>query len=160
MPRTLVVLFLLLIPSLLFAAGPDNARALGGLKTAGVFFDVNTGSPQKLLLRLKLIEETVSSVAAAGVTPDVVVSVRGGASLFMTLGDKYLPAEDLPFKSDIQVQIRRLKTLGYRVEQCAVAVRLLKIDPQDIIPEVPLVGNGYISMIGYQNRGYAFVPMD
>ena len=66
----------------------------------------------------------------------------------------------LPLKEQIQAQVQRLKEPGYRLEQCAVALRLLKIDPQDIIAAVPLVGNGYISMIGYQNRGYAMVPMD
>ena len=160
MRKILILLLLLGLPGFAGATSPDNSRSLAGLKAVGVIFDVNTGSPQKLLLRLKLIEETVASIAGDGVTPDVVVSFRGGATHFMTRGDKYLPAEDLPFKDQIQAQAKRLKELGYRLEQCAVAVRLLKVDPQDIIPEVPLVGNGYISMIGYQNRGYAFVPMD
>ncbi len=158
--RKVLILLILLLPSLVSAEKPDNSRALSGLKNAGVIFDVNTGSPQKLLLRLKLIEETVTSVEADGVATDVVVAFRGGASRFITRGDKYLPQEDLDHKIAIQAQVKRLKKLGYRLEQCAVAVRLLKIDPQDIIDEVPLVGNGYISMIGYQNRHYAFVPMD
>ena len=160
MRKFLILLLLICLPGLASAAIPDNSRSLAGLKAVGVIFDVNTGNPQNLLLRLKLIEETVLSVAADGVSPDVVVAFRGGASLFVTRGDKYLPKEDLDHKVAIQAQIKRLKGLGYRLEQCAVAARLLKIDPQDIIDEVPLVGNGYISMIGYQNRGYAFIPMD
>jgi len=156
----LFLIYVLLLPGLSNAAPPDNSSALAGLKTVGVIFDVNTGSPQKLLLRLKLIEETVTGILADGVVPDVVVAFRGGATLFMTVGDKYLPVDDLPLKAKIQIQIKHLKELGYRLEQCAVAVRLLKVDPLDIIPEVPLVGNGYISMIGYQNQGYAMVPMD
>ena len=159
MRKILLLLLLLLLPGLATGA-PDNSRALAGLKSVGVIFDVNVGNPQKLLLRLKLIEETVSSLVGDAVTPDVVVAFRGGATLFMTQGDKYLPVEVLPLKEQIQAQVKHLKTLGYRIEQCAVAVRLLKVDPQDIIAEVPLVGNVYISMIGYQNRGYAFVPMD
>jgi hypothetical protein len=160
MRKILILLFLMLLPSLLSAAVPDNKRSLAGLKSVGVIFDVNTGDPKKLLLRLQLIEETINSIAGDAVTPDVVVAFRGGATLFMTAGGKYLPAEDLPFREQIQKQARHLIALGYRLEQCAVAVRLLKVDPQDIISDVPLVGNGYISMIGYQNRGYAFVPMD
>ncbi len=159
MRKTLILTLVMLLPGLVSAA-PENSRALAGLKNVGVIFDVNTGSPQKLLLRLKLIEETLASIAEVAVVPAVVVAFRGGATRFMTQGDKYLPLEDLPLKDQIQTQAKRLKKLGYRLEQCAVAVRLLKIDPRDIIAEVPLVGNGYISMIGYQNRGYAMVPMD
>lgn len=160
MLRVLILFSLLIFPVLAWAAPPDNHLALEGRKEVGVVFDVNVGNPNKLLLRLKLVEETIKSIAADGVKPKVVVAFRGGATRFMTRGDKYLPKEDLPIKEKIQQQVKRLKTLGYRTEQCAVAVRLLKVDPVDIIPEVELVGNGYISMIGYQNRGYAFVPMD
>lgn len=155
-----IFLLLLLLPLTAPAAPPDNSHALAGLRHARVFFDVNTGSPQKLLLRLRLIEETADGIAAAGVAPEVVVGFRGGATLFLTRGDAYLPPDDLDFRDRIQAEVRQLKARGYRLEQCAVAVRLLKVDPRDIIAEVPLVGNGYISMIGYQNRGFAFVPMD
>lgn len=160
MRKLSILSLLLLLPGLTFAAPPDNSRSLASLNNVGVVFDVNTGHPNKLLLRLKLIEETVTSISKEGVTTDVVVAFRGGATLFMTRGDKYLPQEDMSHKIRIQTQVRRLKELGYRLEQCAVAARLLKVDLQDIIDEVSVVGNGYISMIGYQNRGYAFVPMD
>lgn len=160
MRKLSIFLFLLLLPALLYAAAPDNSRALSGLKSAGVIFDVNTGHPSRLLLRLNLVEETVVGLTNEGVVPDVVVAFRGGATFFMTRGNKYIPVDDQQIKQEIQTQVRRLKKLGYRVEQCAVAVRLLKVDPKDIIDDVPLVGNGYISMIGYQNRGYAFIPMD
>lgn len=153
-------LLLVFLSTSVYAAAPDNSRALSELKSAGVIFDVNTGHPEKLLLRLNLIEETVAGLVSAGVLPDVVVSFRGGATFFLTRGEKYLPADDQQIKTEIQTQVRRLIKLGYRVEQCAVAVRLLKVNPEDIIDDVPLVGNGYVSMIGYQNRGYAFVPMD
>lgn len=158
--RNLTILIVLLFLPVLTYAAPDNSRSLAGLTHAGVIFDVNVGSPTRLLLRLQLIEETVNGLSHGGVIPDVVVAFRGGATLFMTGPDKYLPPDDLPHKKKVQAQVHYLKSLGYRLEQCAVAVRLLKVDPQDIIKDVPLVGNGYISMIGYQNRGYAFVPMD
>ncbi|PLX91318.1 MAG: hypothetical protein C0619_07580 [Desulfuromonas sp.] len=156
----LIFLFLLILPLTAAASPPDNRRALEGLSHAGVIFDVNVGSPTKLLLRLQLIEETVNGLSHGGVIPEVVVAFRGGATFFLTEPDKYLPPDDLPHKLNIQKQVRRLRNLGYRLEQCAVAVRQLNIAPADIIEDVPLVGNGYVSLIGYQNRGFAFVPMD
>jgi uncharacterized protein len=33
----------------------------------------------------------------------------------------------------------------------------LDIDPDSILPEINQVGNGWISVIGYQQQGYALV---
>jgi len=35
-----------------------------------------------------------------------------------------------------------------------------KIDTKDFLPQVKIVANGYISLVGYQSQGYAFLPMD
>lgn len=160
MRRILIAGIVLLAAISTFAAQTNNRPALEGLEHVGVYFDVNIGEPQKLLLRLKLIEETSDDMTEAGLKPAVVVGFRGGATLFLTRGDKYLPKEDLAAKQQIQTQVQRLKQRGTQLEQCAIAARLLKIDSGDIIADVPLVTNGYVSMIEYQNRGYAFVPMD
>ncbi|NCO52198.1 MAG: DsrE family protein [Deltaproteobacteria bacterium] len=160
MGRILFTGILVLTTVATLAAQPNNHLALEGLQHTGVYFDVTLGQPQKLLLRLTLIEETINGLTAAGLTPAVVIGFRGGATLFLTRGDHYLPKEDLAAKQAIQAQIRRLKQRGYQPEQCALAARLLNVKQEDIITDVPLVANGYISMIGYQSRGYAYVPMD
>ncbi|WP_157067768.1 hypothetical protein [Desulfosarcina cetonica] len=49
---------------------------------------------------------------------------------------------------------------GFRLEQCAIAARAMKIDPVDFLPSIHLVQNGYVSIIAYQTRGYAYLPMD
>ena len=46
------------------------------------------------------------------------------------------------------------------VEQCKVAAGLHDIDPEDFLPDIDLVRSGYISMTGYQAKGYSLVPMD
>jgi len=40
---------------------------------------------------------------------------------------------------------------------CAVAIRIFKVDKATLIPDLVLVGNSLISLIGYQNQGYALV---
>lgn len=156
----LLTLLFLLVPSLLYAESLTNDRALAGLNAANVIFDVNQGNPQILLVRLNLIEETVQGLVAGGVKGDVVVSFRGKASYYLTRGDEYIAEDEATIKAKIQQQVKQLLQLGYRLEQCAVATRLLKIDNADIIPEVTLVSNGYVSMVGYQAKGYAMVPME
>ena len=46
------------------------------------------------------------------------------------------------------------------LEQCRIAAGFEDIAIADFLPQVKLVANGYVSMIGYQSQGYSFVPMD
>ena len=48
---------------------------------------------------------------------------------------------------------------GIRVEVCLSAAKLFGVKPASILPEIEQVGNGWISEIGYQARGYRLVPV-
>jgi intracellular sulfur oxidation DsrE/DsrF family protein len=50
-----------------------------------------------------------------------------------------------------------MKSQGVNVEVCQYALKVLKVDPKTIIPEVSQVGNGFISIVGYQAQGYKAV---
>ena len=52
------------------------------------------------------------------------------------------------------------KAKGIVMEQCQIAAQLHRIELTDFLPEVEVVQNSYISMIGYQAKGYSQVPMD
>ena len=47
---------------------------------------------------------------------------------------------------------------GIRLEICLVAAQVFGVDPGSVLPEIKQVGNGWISLIGYQARGYSLVP--
>jgi intracellular sulfur oxidation DsrE/DsrF family protein len=49
---------------------------------------------------------------------------------------------------------------SFRLEQCAIAARAWKVDPAAFLPAVNVVQNGYISIVAYQAKGYALLPMD
>ncbi len=143
-----------------FADKYDNKRALQNVSAGKVYFDVNIGAGMKLAMRLKLIDATYNQLVSSNVQPDIVIGFRGKATRFVTKGTSYVFEEDLPVKKEIQTWIKHFKQLGIPMEQCLIAVELQKVDPNDILPEIPLVKNGYVSMIGYQVKGYAQVPMD
>ncbi|MBC8316450.1 MAG: sulfur reduction protein DsrE, partial [Desulfobulbaceae bacterium] len=65
-----------------------------------------------------------------------------------------------PAKKKVHEWVRSYKARGIVVEQCLIAAGLQRIAPEDFIPEIDVVENGYISMIGYQAKGYSQVPMD
>lgn len=155
-----ITLILLLLCTPVYAAELRNDAALDGLTETKVVFDVNQGSPSRLLLRLEFIDKTYNQLIAFGTTPKVVVAFRGKASLYVTEGDDYLPSADLADKRKVEKWISQFKQQGMVLEQCALAAKMLKIDVEDFLPEIQVVANGYISLIGYQNKGYAFIPMD
>jgi intracellular sulfur oxidation DsrE/DsrF family protein len=138
----------------------DNARALTGIDRVGIYFDVNLGDADRLALRMRLIEQTIDQVRKAGIETDVVIGIRGGATSFMTRDDHYVLDDEVAAKQAIQEHLKAFAADGVVIEQCAIAADLEDIPPGDFIDEVTFVANGYVSLVGYQARGYAVVPMD
>jgi hypothetical protein len=138
----------------------NNDKALKGVTETKAYFDVTIGEPKLLLIRLQLIEKTYQQLITAEVTPAFVVGIRGKASIFFTRGKDYVLDIDLPEKEQIAAIVRKLNALKIPIEQCRIAAGFEEIDAADFLPEVELVANGYLSMIGYQSQGYGFVPMD
>jgi intracellular sulfur oxidation DsrE/DsrF family protein len=60
---------------------------------------------------------------------------------------------------EIESNVEALAALGVRQEVCAVATRVFGIDNKTIFPDMTLVGDGFISLIGYQAQGYHLVPV-
>lgn len=138
----------------------NNDQALSGVKNVKAYFDVNVGQPSKLLSRLLTIYQTYGQIEAFGVKPDFVIGFRSTASKFVTRGDVYVQKNELPDKQKVQSWIKQFQELGITMEQCRISDSVLRIDPKEILPEIKVVANGYVSMIGYQAKGYALVPMD
>jgi intracellular sulfur oxidation DsrE/DsrF family protein len=42
-------------------------------------------------------------------------------------------------------------------EQCSVAAREQGINVEKVLPEIRVVGNGFISLMAYQAKGYAYI---
>ena len=155
-----ILMLLMLLPSMVCAGSLEDKTALADLKSVKIICDVNLGDAQRLLRRLELIDETYTQLLDAGVIPTIVVAFRGGASHFVTTGEKYVEAKDQAAKKEIQGWIDQFHQHGFHLEQCGIAAKAWKVDPADILPAIDVVQNGYISIVAYQNRGYALLPMD
>jgi len=156
----LTISFVLCLAIFAFADEYDNRRALHDISKTKTYFDVNMGIPEKLVTRLKLIDVTYDQLSAAGAHPEFVIGFRGKASRFVTKGNDYVFEEDIAAKKEVYAWIKRFKERGILMEQCLIAAGFQNVDPKDILPEIEVVQNGYVSMIGYQVKGYAQVPMD
>ncbi|HSQ14764.1 MAG TPA: DsrE family protein [Candidatus Binatia bacterium] len=130
------------------ADAPNDREALSGLKTARAVFDVRAPDRERMIFNLELIKETAEGMAAQRVKPKMIVTFRGP-------GIRLLTREQAA--DELAPLISELKGMGVRFEVCTVATRIFKVDKATILPEIVLVGNSLISLIGYQNRGYALV---
>lgn len=153
-PVATAVLFigLALLPNHAVAA-PDDSAALAGVKTGKAFFDVNVAEADRLLLYLKVIGLTRASLSRQQVPPDLIVAFRGPAVKLVVKNDSDVKSQA------IATLIDKLRTEGVRFEVCAVATALFEVDNAKILPGIDVVGNTFISSLGYQSRGYALIPL-
>ena len=160
MKRAVLLITILLSPVTILANQLTDANALKGLKTVKVICDVNVGDPKLLLRRIELIDETYTQLFDAGIKPSFVVAFRGPATKYITRGNEYVSPEHYTIKKEIQGWIAQFHENGFSLEQCAIAARAQKVSYGDVLPQITVVQNGYISIVAYQNRGYALLPMD
>lgn len=141
------------------AAGYDDQEALAGAKEVKVAFDITTGDAKALLGRLKIIDETRQSLISQGVTPHFILSFRGGSTKLIQTDMSKVKPEDRALATQIAAKLAEMRAAKGvdNLEQCAVAVREQGTKPENVVPAVKVVGNAWISLMAYQNRGYAYI---
>ncbi len=148
---------------LLFPAAPVSAQeyaALAGVKGLNTVFDVSFGSPEKALVVFPAMrgvyqDKSVTSLPAA---PRTVIVFHGPAVKFLAT-DRPADAEARQTRDKVAEMLRQFKKDGVRLEVCMYAVQALEVDPATLMPEVDQVGNGFISVAGYQAQGYAVIAV-
>ena len=153
------LLFAASAPMTAHAAPPNDRVALQGVKSGKAIFDINLTDADKLPLSLQVIKETDDGLKKQGVKSDLVVAFRGGAVRFVSSNRSGFSAEQKESLGHADVLIQELVKRGVRFEACAVATRLFQVDNATILPDVKVVGNTFISLIGYQSKGYAIIPI-
>ena len=156
-----VILIVLSLFAPAHAAKPDDADALAGIDTGKVIWDVTLGNPSRLLIVMKVIEETYQDLVNQGVTPDMVFAFRGRVLTLLSSQPIELSEDEKAAQEKLLELISSLsKKPGIKMETCSIASRLMNIDNDTFIPEVKPVGNTFVSLIGYQQKGYALIPID
>tara|TARA_R110002096_G_scaffold224677_7_gene413990 strand:- start:600 stop:1100 length:501 start_codon:yes stop_codon:yes gene_type:complete len=140
---------------------PDDADALQGIDTGKVIWDITLSSPSRLLFVMKVIEETYEDLIEQHVKPDMVFTFHGRVLKLLSSQPIELDIDEEVALEELLVLIQELsKKPGIKMESCSVASRILNIDNSTIIPEVKPVGNTFVSLIGYQQKGYALIPIN
>ncbi len=138
----------------------DDRAALRGVKEGKGVFLIDFTEPRKTAFYLDIIRGTHAGLKRQGVKPDLVIVYIGPTVRFLTR----MPEEDLVIEHDASLQaiaghVEALAALGVRQEVCNIATRAFKVDNATLLPGLSLVGDGFISLIGWQTQGYKLVPL-
>ena len=138
----------------------SDRAALADLKTGKGVFLIDIGDPKKLNFYLEVIQGTYKGMESQGVKPDFILVYIGPSVKYLTSS----PSEEVEKTAgalllDIESNVAKLVSLGFKQEICAVATRVFGIDNSTLLPGLNLVGDGFISLIGYQAQGYHLVPV-
>jgi intracellular sulfur oxidation DsrE/DsrF family protein len=139
--------------------GLKDTEALRDLKVAKGVFMLDVKEPERMAHVLKVIEATDQDIAKQGVKPELIVVVIGRSVAFLTKDRRGISYTDQRAVAEVQGMLGKLKKSGVRIEACGIALRGMDVAPGALIPEVTPVGDGYISAIGYQAKGYQLVPV-
>jgi intracellular sulfur oxidation DsrE/DsrF family protein len=136
-------------------AGPHAAPA----NETRIAFDVTNGNPTAVTVILNTIELTRKQLIEKGQSPKIVVGFRGDASYYTTTNLAAVKEADRADALKIRSIIRELRKAEgvVAMEQCNVPLAGRKLKPEDVMPEVKVVPNGWIGLVGYQKQGYAYI---
>lgn len=159
---TILLLFLILnLTTPALAEKPNDADALKGVETGKVVWDVTLSKPRRLLGVMKVIDETYEDLVKQNVTPNMVFAFRGRVLSLLSSQPPELEPNDIAALEELLALIQTMSEKpGVKMESCSIASRLLGIDNSTFIPAVKPVGNTFVSLIGYQQKGYALITID
>ena len=140
-------------------AGAADDNPMAGLKEAKVAFDITAGEPNRMLLILDTIDETRESLVRQGIAPRFVLAFRGPASLLTQTDLARFKPEEREAAAKVAAKLRQMRGMPgiERIDQCAIAMRGQKVDKAQVSPAVTIVENGWITLVGYQAKGYAYI---
>lgn len=138
----------------------NDQAALDGVAEGKVVWDINAESPVKLSRQLQVIEQTYDDLLRQGVKPLMIFTFRGPSTTFITNDNSKFTGEALDAVQQLQSSLRDLADKdGVTLEVCAIASNRMGVASEALLECTSLVGNTFCSLIGYQAKGYALIPV-
>jgi intracellular sulfur oxidation DsrE/DsrF family protein len=129
-----------------------DAHALAGATHARVIWDINAADAAKLTRLMDVIARTYDDLLAAGAEPAMVFTFRGPAVTFISRGHHGFEA--------LAEKLRPLLARpNVRMEVCGIAAMNNGVDLGTVLPGIEPVNNTFVSQIGWQQQGYALIPI-
>jgi len=159
--RTLIaVLAVLTATALATSAVANNGLTpKPGHDQAKVVFDMRDPVPEIAALHMQLILQTHGQLELAGRNPDIKIVFIAHPVKFLSSDRSAFNAEDQRHLEELDRTITRMIDSGIEIEVCRTAVDYFKVDPGSIRPDIHEVGNGWLSLVGYQEDGFKLIPV-
>jgi intracellular sulfur oxidation DsrE/DsrF family protein len=145
--------------SIILRFSGEEYKSMKDIKSAKAVFDVRISNPKSAALNLKIIHQTYKELVAMKKNPVSVLVFIGPSVKLISKNREGVSPEDQKSLDEIATTISAMSKDGINLEICLVAAKVFNVDPASVLPEVKRVGNGWISMIGYESRGYSLVPV-
>ena len=143
-----------------FASKPDDANALKNVETGKVVWDINMVEPKKMSLYLNVIRETYDDLVRQNIVPEMLFAFRGHSVKLVSEDREKFPLEKHMYLDQVHELLMGLaKRPGVKMEACSVAARLFDVDAKTYLQGIKPVGNTFVSLIGYQAKGFAVIPI-
>jgi intracellular sulfur oxidation DsrE/DsrF family protein len=154
---TSFLLFMALAPHA-HAGEVADAQLLEGLSVAKVVWDINLADPKKLLLNFRVIRQTYDDLERAKVRPDMVFAFRGPVVRLISSEPGQLSPEDAKAVETVHQLVGEMAGKpGVSMQACGISTQALGVEDKKLLPGVAKVSNSFLSLIGYQARGYALI---
>lgn len=133
---------------------------LNGLTEAKIVFDVRTQSPKVVLTYLNLIHSMYVDKNIRELTekPEFVVIFVGPSVKLVSTDTTKFSEEEQEILKKVAATVSAMAMDGIKLEICMFAANLMGVDPATILPEIEKHANGWISIFGYQAKGYQLIP--
>jgi len=151
--------FLALQVSPAVAGGYDNA--LKDVKGIKVLFNVSLGDPafdNAVFWAVRNVYQD-KAVSTLPEKPQVAVVFHGPVVKLLSSDRTGFDEKANAEIDKFQATLREMKKEGVILEVCLYAAKVMGVDPATIMPEIDQVGNGFISVAGYQAQGYSVVTI-
>jgi len=159
MKRMLVVLLAAVALAGCVSVSKTGYPAAAASKEMRIAFDITEGATTPLIVKLESVETTRKQLIEAGYTPRIVLAFRGNASYYTQTDMALVKEADRADALKIQGIIRQLKQASgvEDIEQCNLPLAPRKIQSRNLMQEVKLVPNAWISLAEHQREGYAYI---
>jgi len=136
--------------------------ALDGVNGVKAVFDVSSGSAETINIVFWAVKNVYEDQSVRNLKnpPRVAVVFHGPAVKLISTDTENFNDTEKEAVDEFAGLIRQMKKDGVKLEVCMYAVKVLGVDPATILPEVDKVGNGFISIVGYQSKGYSVVNIN
>lgn len=156
-PAVMAVALVVLVSAPVLAGDYDSA--LKGVEKFDVVFDYTNGDPvigNIILGAVETVDEAAEVKSLPNAPKKAIVVHDAAVNLITTVrGDR----DDATWAEiqKFQDTLKKMKAKGAKLEVCQYALDVFKVDRSTVIPEIDQVPNGFVSVVGYQEQGYALI---